>query len=257
MSNRRRFLAGMAFLPFTLRFGALWADDSMLAPAAVEEEEFADLEFPPFTALTDAKPFGYTAPSAAEQAKAREIIASMPKGPKPIDIAQAFVDRYYETDPATIAQWPKGKPWNPLVVEFFSATTTLVNNDMTPWCSAFANWCLKRAGQVGSNSAASQSFLRFPRVFVPTVDPKVGDLAIFTCFKVDTNDSVGLGHIGFVKEPPRDGKVLVLGGNQSADKSHSIISAVSMRTATRKVKRTIDGKKVLLDMRLNTYLTYA
>ena len=56
----------------------------------------------------------------------------------------------------------KGKEHNPRILEYL-ATTTLGDSarsrDETPWCSAFVNWCVVRAGLEGTSSALARSWL--------------------------------------------------------------------------------------------------
>ena len=125
---------------------------------------------------------------------------------------------------------------------------------MVAWCAAFANWCLKRSARTGSQSAASQSFLSATD-FKRNSDPKVGDLAVFTCYDKDNGSSLGLGHVAFVKAKPTNGRVLVLGGNQSADGHSSVISERYFPTDAQIVKRHVAGKYVDCNMKLNTYIT--
>lgn len=42
---------------------------------------------------------------------------------------------------------------NPRIVEYLQSTTLdapKASQDETPWCSAFANWCVERAGHAGT-----------------------------------------------------------------------------------------------------------
>lgn len=226
------------------------------------DDEFLELVYPSEDELKKAvlkrlrlqNPFllGTEKPTDAQKDKTQKIVEGTPKGPRPIDIAQSFVDRFALSDPDAISQWPADAAWNPLVVEFFTATSLVVKNDMVPWCAAFANWCITRAGIAGTNSAASQSFL-VKEFFEQTDDPQFGDVAIFTCYSKSTGKSVGLGHVTFFKEWRGEDKILVIGGNQSADGRSSIISEKEYRTGARDVWRTIDGERVLVTMKLNTF----
>jgi uncharacterized protein (TIGR02594 family) len=226
---------------------------SSLVQAQDTEESLQLLEFPPFEALDPIKPFGYEEPTQEQKDKVKEIINNTPKGPTPIDVAQSFIDRFATTDPEVISQWPKPQAWNPLVVAFFSETNLKVNNDMVAWCAAFANWCIERAQRTGTNSAASQSFLN-QQFFAQTDDPKYGDLAVFTCYDKSTGKSVGLGHVAFFQEALENGRIKLLGGNQSGDGRSSIISVRSFTTGPVDVTRTIKGVRVICTRKLNTYV---
>src|ERR1022692_1283888 len=65
---------------------------------------------------------------------------------------------------------------NPLIVEFFTATQTSPSSDAVPWCAAFANWCLFRAGKQYTNSASSGSFRC--GLGNTTTSPQSGDLVV-------------------------------------------------------------------------------
>lgn len=133
-----------------------------------------EVTYPSFDALDGRRPFGYDPASQEEIDIAEQIVARTVLGPRPIDIAQSFVDRFYREHPNWISQWPYPGHWNPLVVKFFSATSSPPNNDMIPWCAAFANWCIERAGKKGSRSASSQSFVdkKFEKIFEKTTEPR-------------------------------------------------------------------------------------
>lgn len=220
---------------------------------AEAEEYFDQLIYPPIEALDDPQPFGVKPPTQDEVKKATLIIDQTVKGPRPIDVAQSFVDRFYDNDPSAISQWPAPSHWNPLIVKFFSATSYRANNDMIAWCAAFANWCLERAGRVGSRSAKSQSFLS--KEFKTTKDPKPGDLAIFTCYDKASGKSLELGHVTFFKNKVSDTFINVVGGNQSADGHSSIVSERPFSIVDRDVRRHVGNNYVLCTMKLNTYIT--
>lgn len=235
---------------------AVLAGRTVRAEAQAEAEldsVFTQLTYPSFDALNAPERFGLEIPNKAQREKAAEIIKDAPRGPTPYDIARSFVDKYYEKNPELISQWPLPAAWNPLIVEFFNATTLKVNNDMVHWCAAFANWCISRAGRISSNSAGSQSFLS-TKVFKKVDAPKVGDLAIFTCYDQKSGKSLGLGHATFVREVPSNGKVKVTGGNQSKDGHSSIICDSEFPVGDRIVKRQLNGNYIATVMRLNSYI---
>jgi uncharacterized protein (TIGR02594 family) len=250
MITRRKLILGLAGYP--LIGGVL--------PALGQTAEEADLTFdqliyPPIEALDDPQPFGYKPATEAQKKRAKEIVDGTPKGPRPIDIAQSFVDRFYAKEPEAISQWPAPANWNPLIVDFFGATSYRANNDMIAWCAAFANWCLERSGRTGSRSAASQSFLS--KDFKATNDPKPGDLAVFTCYDKASGKSLGLGHVTFFKGTISNTRIRVVGGNQSGDGHSSIISEREFSTVDRDVRRHVGNNYVLCTMKFNTYLQIA
>ncbi|HVW54134.1 MAG TPA: CHAP domain-containing protein [Rhizobiaceae bacterium] len=247
MLSRRSVSIGLLSMPFVAKAAQAHADDISDA-----EQPFFQLSYPAVEALDNPQPFGYSEPTEEQKEHVREILAGTPSGPKPIDIMQSFVDRFFKTDPDAISQWPEPAAWNPLVVEFFRATTTHATNDMIAWCAASANWCIERAGLNGSRSAGSQSFLS--KKFARTKSPQRGDLAVFTCYKKGTQESLGLGHVTFFKEKISDNLIRCVGGNQSADGRSSIISEKAFITSDRIVHRHVGKKYVPCTMRLNSFI---
>lgn len=94
------------------------------------------------------------------------------------------------------------------VIEYHSATDLHATADSVPWCSAFVNWCFKRAGAKGTNNAMARSWLLWG---TKVVSPDVGDVVVFS----RGNDGVS-GHVGFVAKKPSalNPFISVLGGNQ-------------------------------------------
>lgn len=91
---------------------------------------------------------------------------------------------------------------NPRIVMYLQTCTNLspseTNNDETPWCSAFVNWCLKQAGIAGTNHALASSWKTWGQATIP----KYGAIVVLN------------GHVGFfVREV--SGYYEILGGNQS------------------------------------------
>lgn len=77
---------------------------------------------------------------------------------------------------------------------------TKVNPARVPWCAAFVNGILRAAGHSGSGSNKAISFAKYKR---PTRSPKRGDIVVFR------------SHVGFFQSFAGNGRVAVLGGNQS------------------------------------------
>ena len=95
---------------------------------------------------------------------------------------------------------------NPRVVEYLHSTnlgTPSWNEDETPWCSAFVNWCVEKAGYEGTDSAWAKSWLNWGKAVKKSV---VGCIAVFT--------RPGGGHVGFYVGETKTA-IRVLGGNQS------------------------------------------
>jgi len=99
-----------------------------------------------------------------------------------------------------------GEENEPRVLEYFTATGNLGwsarSKDETPWCSAFANWCLKQAGYEGTSHAAARSWLNWGQEIE---SPRRGCIVVFT--------REGGGHVGFYLEETET-EIKVLGGNQ-------------------------------------------
>jgi uncharacterized protein (TIGR02594 family) len=76
------------------------------------------------------------------------------------------------------------------------------------WCAAFVNSSLGQAGIKGTGSNLARSFLNYGEA----VDqPQKGDIAVFS-----RGDPMGpYGHVGFFEGYDPDGRIRVLGGNQS------------------------------------------
>jgi len=116
-----------------------------------------------------------------------------------------------------------GKEHNPRVLEYLSTTTnigtTWRSQDETPWCSAFVNWCVEKAGYVGTRSALSTSWLKWGRTIN---EPVKGCIAIFS--------RNGGGHVGFyIDETPTlsETYIKILGGNQ--EHMETQIGAVNLK----------------------------
>ncbi len=155
------------------------------------------------------KIWGTQQPLPEEIAKAKQLMAAVPDGLSPVEVAKYFLnltDRNADGERYN-AEWKKRS--NPLIVGFFSATDYGDATDETKWCAAFMNWCLRCAGRKYSNSASSGSFRCFGDV---AEVPKEGDIAVFMNEGQDQPCS-GSGHVAFWMAQ-KDGNVTVLGGNQ-------------------------------------------
>ena len=83
-----------------------------------------------------------------------------------------------------------------------------VNDDVTPWCSIFVNWCAVKSGLKGSGSAAARSWLN---VGTPVSNPQPGDIVVLW----RESRHSWMGHVGFFFGFSKDGqRVFCLGGNQ-------------------------------------------
>lgn len=112
----------------------------------------------------------------------------------PIAIAEMGVKEY------------AGAADNPRIVQYLKSTTlggTASSNDETPWCSAFANWCVEQSGYGGTDSAWARSWLNWGK---KTTSPERGCIVVFS--------RNGGGHVAFYIGETAD-DIEVLGGNQS------------------------------------------
>ncbi len=94
---------------------------------------------------------------------------------------------------------------NPRIVEYHAATSLKASDDETPWCSAFANWCMAEAGINGSGSAAARSWLSWG----DPCEPRPGCIVVLWRVAPDAPT----GHVGFLDSLDGD-RVWILGGNQ-------------------------------------------
>jgi uncharacterized protein (TIGR02594 family) len=103
-----------------------------------------------------------------------------------------------------------GPAENPTIVRYAQEGGSFEwkNEEDTPWCSIFVNWCAKKTGLKGSGLANARSWL----VAGQAVDnPQPGDIVVFWR---ESRES-WKGHVGFFFGFSKDGKrVFCLGGNQ-------------------------------------------
>ncbi|WP_420377350.1 CHAP domain-containing protein [Sinorhizobium meliloti] len=152
--------------------------------------------------------------SRDEIRKAKAIMARAPRT-TPLAVMQYFADLRDINDrcEAYNAGW-HGR-WNPVILGFFEATDTEIpSQDNSFWCAAFLNWCLERCGyRPGTRSSSSGTFRGLTGA---TNNPRRGDIAVF-----QDGASRCTGHVGlFVGR--RNGRVLVIGGNQKQGQHYSV-----------------------------------
>lgn len=105
-----------------------------------------------------------------------------------------------------IREFP-GNGDNPRIVEYLKSTSLPApsnSNDETPWCSAFANWCVERSHFEGTDSAWARGWLNWGKKITT---PRRGCIVVF---KRDVNS----GHVAFYIGETST-QIKVLGGNQS------------------------------------------
>ncbi len=99
-----------------------------------------------------------------------------------------------------------GSAHNPRIIEYHNATSYKASTDEVPWCSSFANWCMREAGLKGTNSAAARSWLKWGKEIS---EPVLGCIVIFS-----RPPNPAHGHVGFYAGETST-HILTLGGNQS------------------------------------------
>lgn len=122
----------------------------------------------------------------------------------------------------------RGPEHNPRVLEYHASTGLSADDDETPWCSSFVNWCFEQCGMVGTNSARARSWLDWGQ--------RVG-VAVPGCVVVFSRPpKPSSGHVAFFVGRSNGGDtVRVLGGNQG--------NAVSIREYP--ISRVIDFRMPL------------
>lgn len=99
----------------------------------------------------------------------------------------------------------KGPKHNSKILRMFELIRTpWFRDDETPWCAAFVGACLEEVGIVSTRSAAALSYANFG---VELPRPAVGAIAV--------KKRNGGGHVGFVVGRDKNGRLLILGGNQN------------------------------------------
>jgi uncharacterized protein (TIGR02594 family) len=103
-----------------------------------------------------------------------------------------------------------GPKATPRIVEYAKHTSLKATSDEVPWCSAFVNWVVDKAGDKGTGSAAARSWLDWGKV-VPMDEIEPGDICIF-----DRKDksNPNAAHVTFYVETLVGGFLRCVGGNQ-------------------------------------------
>jgi len=190
-------------------------------------DDLASLESQPaFRQYDTVEIVGAAKPTVEEEEQGAQVTAGAPTNTSAYKVAQYFKD---VGDGKTKKEWAKfSREWpvraNPVIMTFFKATETAPHGDITPWCAAFVNWCIARgASPAGSTqfteeqlakttlSAASGSF----RCWKDTATPQPGDLVVFAQTGTERFVCSGTGHVGFFLGIADDGRIRVLGGNQT------------------------------------------
>lgn len=101
---------------------------------------------------------------------------------------------------------------NPRILEYDDATSLHAKQDEVPWCSAFANWCMRQAGIKGTGLANARSWLDWGDKLQEPVEG---------CVVVLRRGAPPSGHVAFYAGSPTPGVIKLLGGNQGDQVKYS------------------------------------
>lgn len=97
-----------------------------------------------------------------------------------------------------------GAQSNPIILGFWKlARLSGIKDDAVPWCSGFACAVMEENGIRSPRSDSARSWLTWG---APMANPSLGCVVVF--------NRTGGFHVGFVVGKDKDGRLLVLGGNQ-------------------------------------------
>lgn len=94
---------------------------------------------------------------------------------------------------------------NPRIREYLASVGLGHEHDETPWCSAFANWCMQRCGIIGTGRGNARSWLAWGK---PIDTPVLGCVVVFS-----RPPDPAHGHVAFYCGSSATA-IEVLGGNQ-------------------------------------------
>ncbi|MGE3624572.1 MAG: TIGR02594 family protein [Bdellovibrionales bacterium] len=110
-----------------------------------------------------------------------------------------------------IKEYPGALKNNPIILRWANQLgLKWITNDEVPWCALFVGACLRDVGIKAPASAAAKSYLNWGRELT---FPHRGAIAVLDR-KNAAGKSIG-GHVAFVAGRRSDGKLMLLGGNQS------------------------------------------
>jgi uncharacterized protein (TIGR02594 family) len=107
----------------------------------------------------------------------------------------------------------RGSRHNPRILEYHATTSLQANDDETPWCSSFVNWCMRQCGIAGTDSALARSWVDWGR---PLDAPRVGCVVVLS-----RPPNPGSGHVAFYAGERSASRLLLLGGNQGDQVAYS------------------------------------
>jgi uncharacterized protein (TIGR02594 family) len=127
-------------------------------------------------------------------------------GSLPVDIARAEL--------ALDVREVPGAQHNPRIVMYHASTSTGRASDEVPWCSSFVNYCVEKAGLIGTGSKWAMSWHDAEWGQDVTEAPRDGDIAVFKRRSGGPRGEVMGGHVAFWTADLGN-RISVLGGNQS------------------------------------------
>ncbi|QNA89287.1 CHAP domain-containing protein [Massilia sp. Dwa41.01b] len=252
MNHRRNAIGGLLAMSVSLALRPVFAQaNNGISAEGMEKFDDFPQEFQDgmFRSPDPNKNFGSTSPPETYKAISGVLLRGAPFDCRPIDVAYYFAalregilpdaviadirDIAAQAKQPRLAQpgflkffaydWEKNNYFNPVVVGFFRGNGLKpYAGDETPWCAAFANWCISRSRvraanviifdnqtrALGTRNASSGSFRCWGSE--ATMDPREGDLVVWAKTGTVTVNcpSVGQGHVAFVT------KVQVGAGNK-------------------------------------------
>lgn len=169
-------------------------------------------------AAAASKPAAAAAPAAAAGAPAASADLTRSKQGKGEPLAIVPVDQ--KTAPWMAVAIAEAKKWAGKEEDVITKTGNFhkrmdLPGEMvkTPWCAAFANYCLKTAGAPYEKSASSQ-FPTWSKKFKKISKPVYGAIMVMRNYVHATGKAHGTGHVTFVYGTTKEGKIAGLGGNQ-------------------------------------------
>ncbi len=112
-----------------------------------------------------------------------------------------------------LSQWNykaiSGSRDNPEVVKYFKEIGYNINDDETPWCSAFLNWCAMKSGYEYTTKLTARSWSKIGNE-IEEKDWSVGDVVVLW----RSSPRSWKGHVGlYIRHDEKN--IYLLGGNQS------------------------------------------
>lgn len=107
-----------------------------------------------------------------------------------------------------VRETPGGRA-SPRIIEYFAHTRLGGHalDDSTPWCAAFAGFCLDTSGFPGTHRANARSYLDWGERLD---EPRLGCITVLWRKSIESS----AGHVGFFVDSPKKHRLILIGGNQ-------------------------------------------